>query len=145
MVFFTTSIDPISNLSSNPQELLDQLAASCQVSRTAPNSLLSSVDILSHLGHIQFTWPGFLNYVKVAAGKSGTEESKLVAKEWITARIASDPAGARFILSHAARLAAILARHPFEYACKYRIFPLKHADQTVLAPRLKRYLFLTLR
>lgn len=131
MAYLSTSLGPISNLNSNPQELLDQLAVSCHVSRTAPNSLLSSVDILSHLGHMQFTWPGFLNYVKVAAGKSGTEESKSVAKEWITARIASDPAGARFILSHAAQLAAILARYPFEYACKHHSYPLKTTNQTV--------------
>ena len=63
---------------------------------------------------MQFTWPGFLNDVKVAAGKSGTEESKADARESLRARIVEDAIGARFILSQAAQLSALLARYPFE-------------------------------
>lgn len=103
-----------SNCSSNPQELLDLLAASCQSLRTRPNTLTIGILALSHLAHMQFTWDGFLNSVKVAAGKSGTEESKAEARIWIQSQIAEDPIGARFILAQAGRLGAILARHPFE-------------------------------
>lgn len=63
---------------------------------------------------MQFTWPGFLNNVKVAAGKSGTEESKADAQDWLRARIAEDPVGARSILVQAGQLSALLLRFTFE-------------------------------
>ncbi|EFY89132.1 hypothetical protein MAC_04907 [Metarhizium acridum CQMa 102] len=75
----------------NPQQLLDQLSASCHSLPNKPNTLILSVTALSHLGHIQFTWPNFLQNIKVAAGKSGTDESKADAREWVRARIEEDP------------------------------------------------------
>ena len=63
---------------------------------------------------MQFTWPAFLNNVKVAAGKSGTEESKADARAWIQSRITEDPIGARSILAHAGQLSALLLRYTFE-------------------------------
>ncbi|OAA69693.1 Fungal transcriptional regulatory protein [Cordyceps fumosorosea ARSEF 2679] len=98
----------------NPQELLDELAVACHSLTALPNALSIGVCALSHLGHVQFTWPGFLNTVKVAAGKSGTEESKAGARAWIRSRVQDDPAGARFILAQAGQLSALLARYPFD-------------------------------
>ncbi|EGX97024.1 Fungal transcriptional regulatory protein [Cordyceps militaris CM01] len=98
----------------NPQQLLDELSVSCHSLHALPNSLTIGVCALSHLGHMQFTWPGFLNNIKIAAGKSGTEESKATAREWIQSRIQDDPAGARFILAQAGQLSAVLARYPFD-------------------------------
>ncbi|KAH8698650.1 fungal-specific transcription factor domain-containing protein [Talaromyces proteolyticus] len=80
----------------NPQQLLDQLSVYCHGLSHMPNSLIVSVSALSHLGHMQFTWPAFLNNIKVAAGKSGTEESKADARSWLRARIAEDPLGSDF-------------------------------------------------
>lgn len=90
------------------------LSASCQSLCTRPNALTVGILALSHLAHMQFTWDGFLNRVKVAAGKSGTEESKAEARSLIRSQIAEDPVGARFILVQASCLGTILARHPFE-------------------------------
>lgn len=73
-----------------------------------------SVSALSHLGHIQFTWPGFLDNLKIAAGKSGTEKSKKDARSWLSARISEEPASARSILVHAGQLSALLMRFTFE-------------------------------
>lgn len=103
-----------SNKNSNPQELLDELSLSCHSLNAVPNSLSIGVCALSHLGHMQFTWPGFLNNIKIAAGKSGTEESKATARDWVQSRINDDPAGARHILTQAGQLSAVLARYPFE-------------------------------
>jgi hypothetical protein len=80
-----------------------------------PDSLIVSVSALSHLGHIQFTWPGFLDNIKIAAGKSGTENSKNEARLWLSARISEDPVSARSILVHAGQLSALLMRFTFEY------------------------------
>jgi hypothetical protein len=63
---------------------------------------------------MQFTWPGFLDKVKIAAGKSGTEESKLNARAWLSSRISDDVIGARSILVHAGQLNALLIRFTFE-------------------------------
>jgi hypothetical protein len=79
-----------------------------------PNSLIVSVSALSHLGRIQFTWPGFLENIKIAAGKSGTENSKNGARAWLSARIAEDPVNARSILVHAGQISALLMRFTFE-------------------------------
>ncbi|KAL2127172.1 hypothetical protein VTI74DRAFT_11208 [Chaetomium olivicolor] len=98
----------------NPQELLDQLSVSSHSLPNKPNSLIVSVSALSHLGHMQFTWPGFLNNVKIAAGKSGTEESKADARSWVRARIEEDPVGARSILAQAGQLSALLSRFNFD-------------------------------
>ncbi|KAL1962696.1 hypothetical protein VTN77DRAFT_9240 [Rasamsonia byssochlamydoides] len=103
-----------SNFKHNPQELLDQLSASCYSLSCMPNSLIVSVSALSHLGHIQFTWSGFLDNIKIAAGKSGTEESKRDARAWLSARISEDPVSARSILVHAGQLSALLTRFPFD-------------------------------
>lgn len=99
---------------SNPQQLLDQLSIYCHGLSHMPNSLIVSVSALSHLAHIQFTWPAFLNNIKVAAGKSGTEESKADARSWLRTHIADDPMGARSILVHAGQLSALLLRFTFE-------------------------------
>lgn len=99
---------------SNPQELLDQLSACCHSLSCMPNSLIVSVSALSHLAHIQFTWPAFLDNIKIAAGKSGTDESKNHARSWLSSRIEEDPAGARAILLHAGQLNALLIRFTFE-------------------------------
>ncbi|PWI75924.1 C6 and C2H2 transcription factor [Purpureocillium lilacinum] len=98
----------------NPQELLDQLSASSHSLPNKPNSLIVSFSALSHLGHMQFTWPGFLNNVKIAAGKSGTEESKQDARSWVRARIEEDPIGTRSILAHAGQLSTLLSRFTFD-------------------------------
>ncbi|UNI15668.1 hypothetical protein JDV02_002179 [Purpureocillium takamizusanense] len=98
----------------NPQELLDQLSASSHSLPNKPNSLIVSVSALSHLGHMQFTWPSFLNNVKIAAGKSGTEESKADARSWVRARIEEDPIGTRSILAQAGQLSALLSRFTFD-------------------------------
>ncbi|OAA50753.1 Fungal transcriptional regulatory protein [Beauveria brongniartii RCEF 3172] len=98
----------------NPQKLLDELAISCHSLNALPNPLTIGVCALSHLGHLQFTWPAFLNNAKIAAGKSGTEESKASARAWIRSRVSVDPAGARFILTQAGQLGALLARYPFD-------------------------------
>ncbi|OAQ75458.1 fungal transcriptional regulatory protein [Purpureocillium lilacinum] len=98
----------------NPQELLDQLSASSHSLPNKPNSLIVSVSALSHLGHMQFTWPGFLNNVKIAAGKSGTEESKQDARSWVRARIDEDPIGTRSILAQAGQLSTLLSRFTFD-------------------------------
>lgn len=79
-----------------------------------PNSLIVSVSALSHLSHIQFTWPGFLEKIKIAAGKSGTEASKRDATSWLSSRISDDQVHARLILVHAGQLTALLARYTFE-------------------------------
>ena len=79
-----------------------------------PNSLIVSVSALCHLAHIQFTWPGSLDNIKIAAGKSGTENSKTDARLWLSARISEDLVGARSILIHAGQLSALLMRFTFE-------------------------------
>jgi hypothetical protein len=99
---------------SNPQEILDQLSVCFHFLSYTPTALLVSVSALSHLGHLQFTWPGFLDKVKIAAGKSGTEESKLSARAWLCLRISDDVIGARSILVHAGQLNALLIRFTFE-------------------------------
>ncbi|KAJ6443388.1 Heat Labile Enterotoxin Type Iib [Purpureocillium lavendulum] len=109
---------------SNPQELLDQLSTSSHSLPNKPNSLIVSVSALSHLGHMQFTWPGFLNNVKIAAGKSGTEESKSDARSWVRARIEEDPVGMRSILAQAGQLSSLLSRFTFE--------PMEHENVTQL-------------
>lgn len=101
-------------LLSNPQELLDQLSACLHFLSYIPNSLLVSVSALSRLAHIQFTWPGFLDKVKIAAGKSGSDESKRDARSWLSTRIAEDPISARSTLVHAGQLNALLMRFTFE-------------------------------
>ncbi|OBT68701.1 hypothetical protein VE03_01825 [Pseudogymnoascus sp. 23342-1-I1] len=103
-----------SNFKQNPQELLDQLSASCYSLSYMPNSLVVSVSALSHHGHIQFTWPGFLHNIKVAAGKSGTERSKADARLWLSTRISEDQVNARSILVHAGQLSALLMRFTFD-------------------------------
>ncbi|KFZ03327.1 hypothetical protein V502_11042 [Pseudogymnoascus sp. VKM F-4520 (FW-2644)] len=103
-----------SNFKQNPQELLDQLSASCYSLSCMPNSLVVSVSALSHHGHIQFTWPGFLHNIKVAAGKSGTERSKADARLWLSTRISEDQRNARSILVHAGQLSALLTRFTFD-------------------------------
>ena len=80
-----------------------------------PNSLIVSVSALSHLGHVQFTWPGFLENIKIAAGKSGTEASKGEARSWLSSRILDDPVNARAILVHAGQLTSLLSRFTFEF------------------------------
>lgn len=109
-----SSYGPGTDQYSNPQELLDQLSASSHSLPNKPNSLIVSVSALSHLGHMQFTWPGFLNNVKIAAGKSGTEESKQDARSWVRARIEEDPIGTRSILAQAGQLSTLLSRFTFE-------------------------------
>lgn len=99
---------------SNPQELLDQLSVCFHFLSYTPTALLVSVSALSHLGHLQFTWPGFLDKVKVAAGKSGTRESELNARAWLCSKISDDVIGARSILVHAGQLNALLIRFTFE-------------------------------
>ena len=79
-----------------------------------PNSLLVSVSAFSHLSHIQFTWPGFLENIKIAAGKSGTEASKRDARSWLSSRISEDQVSAREILVHAGQLSSLLMRYTFE-------------------------------
>jgi hypothetical protein len=73
-----------------------------------------NVSALSHLGHIQFSWSGFLDNLKVAAGKSGTDDSKQEARSWLTTHISKDPMVARSVLVHAGQLTALLVRFPFE-------------------------------
>ncbi|KAJ5963060.1 hypothetical protein N7481_013365 [Penicillium waksmanii] len=106
------------NFKHNPQELLDQLAVCFHFLPYIPTPPLVSVSALSHLGHLQFTWTGFLDEVKIAAGKSGTEESKLNARSWLSSRISDDIIGARSILVHAGRLNALLIRFTFENPCE---------------------------
>ncbi|OAQ61102.1 fungal transcriptional regulatory protein [Pochonia chlamydosporia 170] len=98
----------------NPQQLLDKLSASCHSLPNKPNALILSVTALSHLGHIQFTWPNFLQNIKVAAGKSGTDESKADAREWIQARIEEEPVITRSILVQAGQLSTLLSRYIFD-------------------------------
>lgn len=100
---------------SNPQEILDQLSVCFHFLSYTPTALLVSVSALSHLGRIQFTWPGFLDKVKIAAGKSGTEESKLNARAWLASRISDDVICARSILVHSGQLNALLIRFTFEW------------------------------
>jgi hypothetical protein len=90
-----------------------------------PNSLIVGVSALSHLSHIQFTWPGFLENIKIAAGKSGTDTSKINARLWISAKIAQDQIGARSILAHAGQLSSLLLRYTFEL-----VPPLSHIAQS---------------
>jgi hypothetical protein len=78
------------------------------------NSLIVSVSALAHLSHIQFTWPGFLENMKIAAGKSGTEISKRDARVWLSSQISEDPINARAILVHAGQLSSLLMRFTFE-------------------------------
>ncbi|KIM99147.1 hypothetical protein OIDMADRAFT_56312 [Oidiodendron maius Zn] len=103
-----------SSFNHNPQILLDQLSDSCNTVSCMPNSLIVSVSALSHLGHVQFTWPGFLENIKIAAGKSGTEASKGEARSWLSSRILDDPVNARAILVHAGQLTSLLARFTFD-------------------------------
>lgn len=93
---------------------MDQLSASCYSLSYMPTSLIVSVSALSHHGHIQFTWPGFLHNIKVAAGKSGTERSKADARLWLSTRISEDQLNARSILVHAGQLSALLMRFTYE-------------------------------
>ncbi|KZO90459.1 hypothetical protein CALVIDRAFT_490418 [Calocera viscosa TUFC12733] len=98
----------------NPQELLEQLSAECQTISLMPNALIVSVSALAHVGRIQFTWPRFLDNVKVAAGKSGTETSKSQARTWLSGHMAEDPVRTRSIIVHAGRLNALLLRFRFD-------------------------------
>lgn len=79
-----------------------------------PNSLIVSVSALSHLSHIQFIWPGFIENIKIAAGKSGTETSKKDARLWLSTRIDQDQVGSRSILAHAGQLTSLILRYTFE-------------------------------
>ncbi|CEL02560.1 hypothetical protein ASPCAL03728 [Aspergillus calidoustus] len=106
------------NIKHNPQRLLDQLSVYFHSLSLPPTPSLLSVSALSHLGHLQFTWTGFLDKVKIAAGKSGTEESKLNARSWLSSKISDDVVGARSILVHAGRLNALLIRFPFDNPCE---------------------------
>lgn len=110
----TRLVSPSLTFVSNPQMLLDQLSDSCSITSCLPNSLIVSVSALSHLSHIQFTWPGFLENIKIAAGKSGTETSKEDARLWLSAKIAEDQVSARSILVHAGQLSSLLLRYTFE-------------------------------
>ncbi|KAH8805434.1 fungal transcriptional regulatory protein [Xylogone sp. PMI_703] len=103
-----------SNFKHNPQMLLDQLSDSCSTASCIPNALIVSVSALSHLSHIQFTWPGFLENIKIAAGKSGTEASKCDARSWLSSRISEDQISARAILVHAGQLNSLLIRYTFD-------------------------------
>lgn len=112
--YISLSMDSVTYISSDPQEKLDQLSACFHFLSYIPNSLLVSVSALSHLGHIQFTWLGFLDKVKIAAGKSGTDTSKRDARGWLSARINEDPIRARSILLHAGQLNSLISRFTFE-------------------------------
>lgn len=100
--------------------LLDQLSDSSSTTSCVPRSLVISVSALSHMSHIQFTWLGFLENVKIAAGKSGTDNSRSDAALWLSNKIAEDEVDARLILAHAAGLSSLLLRYTFEYV------PLSH-------------------
>lgn len=79
-----------------------------------PTPLLISCAALAHHGRLQFTLPGFLQKVKIAAGKSGTMDSRLSSAQTLSWWLNADRVGARRIFAHAAMLACLLTRYTFE-------------------------------
>jgi hypothetical protein len=69
---------------------------------------------LAYHAHMQFTITGFLDKVKIAAGKSGTSGSKESAKATLVQLINVNHMATRNILAHAAMLTCLLDRFTFE-------------------------------
>jgi hypothetical protein len=105
--------DPL--ISSHPQILLSKIAAHTLNLGTTPTSLLISCSALAHHSHLQFIYPGFLEKVKAAAGKSGTIESQRDARETLKTWFEADEVGVRTIVVHAAMLGSLLSRYTYEY------------------------------
>ena len=76
--------------------------------------MLTSCTALSHHSYLQFGYPGFLQKVKIAAGKSGTKESRVSAQQTLGRWLDSDRVVGRRIFAHAAMLTCLLTRYTFE-------------------------------
>ena len=70
---------------------------------------------MAYHSHLQFTRAGFLDQVKLAAGKLGTYSSRDAARISITEWLNSNPAGMRNVFAHAAMLRCLVARFTFEW------------------------------
>ncbi|RSH90377.1 hypothetical protein EHS25_000982 [Saitozyma podzolica] len=102
------------NIKHHPQALLDQLASHTFHSAASPTSLLLSCAALAYHAHLQFARVGFLERVKIAAGKSGTAASREAARVTLSEWINSDVVAARNIFAHAAMLRCLLWRFTFD-------------------------------
>jgi hypothetical protein len=94
--------------------LLDQLAAYTFNSASAPSPLLLTCAALAYHSHLQFTRIGFLDQVKIAAGKSGTLQSRATARQTLSEWINHDRAATRNVFAHGAMLSCLLNRFTFE-------------------------------
>ncbi len=99
---------------SNPQVLLDSISVNIFHTSVSPTPLLLSCAALAHHSHMQFTRIGLINEGKIAAGKSGSAESRLAARASIAQWVRSDPGGCRNVVAHAGMLSSLLHRFRFE-------------------------------
>ncbi|ORY26042.1 hypothetical protein BCR39DRAFT_542336 [Naematelia encephala] len=98
----------------HPQILLGRIASHTLNLAVSPTPLLMSCSALAHHSHLQFTHPGFIELVKAAAGKSGTMESRIGARQTLEQWINQDRYSARVVFAHAAMLACLLKRYTFD-------------------------------
>jgi hypothetical protein len=111
-------LEQLADARSYPQVILKRLSSHTLISALPPTSLMISCTALYYHSHMQFTFPGFIQVVKVAAGKSGTAASRAAARMTLSQWINSDAVGARRVFANAAMLSCLLLRHTFEYVSK---------------------------
>lgn len=98
----------------HPQRLLSRIAGhTLNIAKTA-TPLLISCSALHHHCCLQFAFPGLLQKLKVAAGKSGTLDSQLEARQVLKTWINVDPYTSRVVFAHSAMLACLLKRYTFD-------------------------------
>ncbi len=100
---------------SHPQIILKRLSTQTLNSALPPTSLMISCTALYYHSHMQFTFLGFLQVVKIAAGKSGTATSRAAARTTLSQWVNGDVVGARQVFANAAMLSCLLLRYTFEY------------------------------
>lgn len=102
----------------HPQDLLEQIAGSMLRSADNLSAATFQCVALAYHSHIQFAIPGFLDEVKVAAGKSGTKASQDAASDRLRRSLAARPVQARAILAHAGMLNGLLSQFMFGSPCE---------------------------
>lgn len=94
--------------------MLDRIRVLALSTPRPPKPLLISCAALANHAHLQFTRLGFIELVKIAAGKRGSHESKRTAQQELLSWINSDFVGVRRITAYAGMLSNLLGRHTFE-------------------------------
>ncbi|KAL1406153.1 hypothetical protein Q8F55_007837 [Vanrija albida] len=99
----------------HPQALLDQLARHTLASATAPTPLLVSCAALAYHSHLQFTEVGFLDQVKIAAGRAGHDGAQQdAARRTLAGWMRVNHAATRNVFANAAMLSCLMSRFAFD-------------------------------